>query len=54
MLRATTVWRALLGYAAIDAAAIERVETWAVGHSDYSSKFALHCAEIALNMKTRP
>jgi hypothetical protein len=30
---------------------IQRVETWACGHSDYSSKFALYCAEIALGVK---
>jgi len=27
---------------------IEKVERLAVGHSDYSSKFALYCAELAL------
>ncbi len=27
--------------------AIERVERMAVGHSDYGSKFALYCAELA-------
>jgi len=27
---------------------IERVEGWALGHSDYSSKFALYCAELAV------
>lgn len=41
--------RALLGKPPVDAAAIERVERWALGHSDYSSKFALYCAELALD-----
>lgn len=27
---------------------VERVEGGAAGHSDYSSKFALYCAELAL------
>lgn len=27
---------------------IKRVETFAVGHCDYSQKFALYCAELAL------
>lgn len=43
--------RALLGKPPVDAAAIERVERWALGHSDYSSKFALYCAELALGIK---
>lgn len=32
----------------VDRAAIVRVERWACGHSDYSSKFALNCAELVL------
>lgn len=31
---------------------IERVERLACGHSDYSSKFALYCAELAYDMRT--
>lgn len=49
MLDETNEWRALLGKPPVDIAAIERVERWATGHSDYSSKFALYCAEIALD-----
>lgn len=30
---------------------VERVESMAEGHSDYSSKFALYCAELALGFK---
>lgn len=30
---------------------IERVERQAVGHSDYTMKFALYCAELALGIK---
>lgn len=29
---------------------IKRVETMACGHSDYSSKFALYCAELVLDI----
>jgi hypothetical protein len=29
---------------------IRRVERGAVGHSDYSHKFSLYCAELALNL----
>ncbi|MFE0472445.1 hypothetical protein ACFW2V_12610 [Streptomyces sp. NPDC058947] len=29
---------------------IERVERKAIGHSDYTSKFALYCAELALDV----
>ena len=49
MLDETNEWRALLGKPPVDVAAIQRVEQWACGHSDYSSKFALYCAEIALD-----
>ena len=38
------------GLRAVAIADIERVETMAEGHSDYSSKFALYCAEIALGI----
>jgi hypothetical protein len=30
---------------------IRRAESGAVGHSDYPHKFALYCAELALNLK---
>lgn len=39
------------GLAPVAIAAVERVETMAVGHSDYSSKFALYCAELALGIR---
>jgi len=48
----TTMWKTVnterkhRGLAAIDIADVERVERLAVGHSDYSSKFALYCAEL--------
>lgn len=29
---------------------VERVETGALGHTDYASKFALYCAELALEI----
>lgn len=34
----------------LTSAQIERVEQWACGHSDYSSKFALYCAELVLDV----
>lgn len=40
--------RSKAGLPDLDRAAILRVEAWACGHSDYSSKFALYCAELAL------
>lgn len=51
MLDEVNEWRALLGKPAVDVAAIERVERMATGHSDYSSKFALYCAELALGVR---
>lgn len=51
MLDAVNAWRGQLGLRPVDLAAIERVERMAVGHSDYSSKFALYCAEIAMGVK---
>lgn len=49
MLVATNEWRALLNKPPVTVAQIERVEQWACGHSDYSEKFALYCAELALD-----
>jgi hypothetical protein len=46
---AVNEWRVQLGRPPIDIAAIQRVEQWACGHSDYSSKFALYCAELVLD-----
>lgn len=48
MLDATNAWRAKLGAPTVVESDIRRVEQWACGHSDYSSKFALYCAELAL------
>lgn len=49
MLDETNEWRGLLGKSPVTAEQIRRVEQWACGHSDYSSKFALYCAELALD-----
>jgi hypothetical protein len=49
MLRETNDWRRLLGKRPVAIEAIAKVETWACGHTDYSSKFALYCAEVALD-----
>lgn len=49
MLRETNDWRGLLGKRPVAIEAIAKVETWACGHTDYSSKFALYCAEIVLD-----
>lgn len=43
--------RGLHGLEPISLEAIERVETMAVGHSDYASKFALYCAELAVGVR---
>jgi phosphopantetheine adenylyltransferase len=48
MHRAVNEARAERGLAPVPLAAVERVESLASGHSDYSSKFALYCAELAL------
>lgn len=50
MLRETNECRAGLGKPPIGIERIMRVERMAVGHSDYSSKFALYCAELALDV----
>lgn len=39
--------RADHGLAAIPLEQVQRVENLAVGHSDYTKKFALYCAELA-------
>lgn len=51
MHRAVNRLRGERGLADIDRAAIVRVERSACGHIDYSSKFALYCAELALGVK---
>jgi len=40
--------RATLGKPALDLRPIRRVETMACGHSDYTRKFAIYCAELVL------
>lgn len=45
---AVTQERAKLGKAAIPITEVIRVERMAVGHSDYTTKFALYCAELVL------
>jgi phosphopantetheine adenylyltransferase len=40
--------RAELGYQPVDVTAIERAEQSAGGHFDYTKKYALYCAELAL------
>jgi hypothetical protein len=45
--------RSARGLPDVDRAAIVRVEQWACGHNDYSSKFALYCAELVLGTEVR-
>jgi len=33
---------------------IKRVEGWAAGHSDYTFKFALYCAELSIGKSKHP
>lgn len=54
MLRATNQWRMRLGSPTVTIDAIGRVEAMALGHCDYSSKFALYCAEMACGMAVSP
>lgn len=42
--------RAESGHEPVPLTLVERVEGQAAGHSDYSSKFALYCAELALDV----
>lgn len=51
MQREVNEWRLQFGLRLVDVAAIKRAERMASGHSDYSSKFALYCAEIAMGVK---
>jgi len=49
-----TMWKAVnsirlqRGRPAVSVEEVERVENQAVGHIDYSQKFALYCAKLAL------
>lgn len=38
----------------IDRATVVRADRMAAGHSDYASKFALYCAELALSANPSP
>ena len=49
MLAAVNDHRVAAGLPPVDVAAVERVEGQAVGHVDYHAKFALYCAELALD-----
>lgn len=53
MFDATNEERRSRGPSPVTMAEIERVERLAVGRCDYSEKFALYCAEIALDAKGR-
>ncbi len=46
MLEAVNKDRLALGKMSVSVVEIERVERMALGHSDYSLKFALYCAEL--------
>lgn len=48
MHRQVNASRAALGRPPVGLEAVLRVERIAVGHSDYTSKYALYCAELAL------
>lgn len=48
MLAAVNKERGRRGLPRLAVGDVERVERLAVGHSDYVSKFALYCAELAL------
>jgi len=46
MLAEVNKWRAERGFDPVDARRLVRVEQLAVGHVDYSNKFALYCGEL--------
>jgi hypothetical protein len=47
MLNAVNTARSERGLPPVTVTEIERVEQQAVGHSDYTQKFALYCSELA-------
>lgn len=51
MIDLTQKTRKEIGFEPVEESLILRAEREACGHSDYSSKFALYCAEIALTGK---
>lgn len=48
MHKAVNAERSKLGKGPLPLEAVKRVEQFAVGHVDYSSKFSLYCAELVL------
>lgn len=54
MFDAVLRFRAKLGGPPVLLSEIKRVETMACGHFDYSSKFALYCAELAQGLDVKP
>jgi len=54
MLAAVNAVRAARGLPLVDVKKIDRVERLACGHVDYSSKYPLYCAEIALGEDEPP
>jgi hypothetical protein len=48
---AVTSIRAARGLAPLTEDAVYKADLLAAGHSDYASKFALYCAELALGLK---
>lgn len=51
MLAETNRLRDLQGLTPVGLKDIEDVEQMALGHSDYASKFALYCAELAMGLR---
>jgi len=54
MHEAVTKERAKLGKGPIPITRVERVESMAAGHVDYSDKWPLYCAELVLDMDVVP
>lgn len=54
MLEAVNEYRLSHGAQPVNVDEISRVEQFAVGHVDYSSKLALYCAELALGVRSNP
>lgn len=52
MLEAVNRERHAAGINGVTIEDIVRIERLALGHSDYASKFALHCAELAMGMRS--
>ena len=50
MLRAVNAERTAAGKQTVDMAQLRHAEQGALGHCDYTTKFALYCAELAKSM----